>query len=274
MKQTHYRKGTRALAGLVLLALVSAMAGCTPIVSKPLPEIDVQQMPTSQDTRETRTFAPYILDVGDEVSIRVWGFEEFSKTASINNVGEINYPLLGRFHLAGKTALQTQEMLTARLKKYIVDPQVDVTTTTSRQAVIVLGEVSSPGRQAYGRPLTMMEAISRAGWFNLNANKSRVLLIRRADDRYHVYEMDARPIFVDGGKVPTVYMQPGDIVYVLPSTITNIIRFMSDVQAILQPFMTVEQMVVLWPAFKNALRGAGTGLSISTPTGTTTGTSQ
>ncbi len=50
------------------------------------------------------------------------------------------------------------------------------------------------------------------------------------------------------------------LIYVPPKTITNVARFMNDVQGIMQPFMTAEQMVVLWPSFRAAIQGTGGGL--------------
>jgi len=265
VKQEKSQKGKRILAGLTLVAFLSPLAGCgSSIVSKPLE--DVQQLPTSQATSEIRTTAPYILDVGDEVNIKVWGFDELQKTVTINNSGDIYYPMLGRLRLAGKTIPQTQEMLTARLKQYLVDPQVDVTSTTGQQQVYVLGEVTNAGTLSYTRPLRVTEALARAGWFNNAANKSNVLLVRRAHDRFHVYRINAEKVLQNGSPAPQVFLQSGDLIYVPPRTIVNIGRFMTDVQSILQPFITAEQMIVLWPAFKNALKGGGTGLSISTPT--------
>jgi protein involved in polysaccharide export with SLBB domain len=265
VKQGKSRRGAQVLAGLTLMALLSAMAGCTTSRAKPL--ADEKQLPVSQATTEIRTTQPYILDVGDEVVIAVWGFDEFKKTAVISANGDIYLPLVGRVQLAGKTVPQTQEMLTAKLKKYIVDPQVDVTSSVGRQQIYVVGEVTTPGTQSYVRPLMVMEAIAKAGWFSVTANKSKVLLVRRANDRFHVYQINPQKVFTDGSMAPQTYLQAGDLIYVPPSVITNMVRFMNNVQSILQPFMTAEQMVLLWPAFKTALQGGGPGLSISTPSG-------
>ncbi len=164
MKQEKTLRRSEVRATLVLMVVFSVITSCTSIRSKPLES--VSELPTSQGTTEVRTTKPYILDVGDEVNIKVWGFDEFQKTATIENSGEISYPLLGRMQLAGKTLPQAQEMLTAGLKKYLVDPQVDVTSTTGRHQVFVLGEVTTAGAITYTRPLKVMEAIAKAGWFS------------------------------------------------------------------------------------------------------------
>ncbi|MFZ5447737.1 MAG: polysaccharide biosynthesis/export family protein [Thermodesulfobacteriota bacterium] len=267
MKQVKGCRGMQVVAVLSLMAFLSTLAGCTSASIKAKPLEGGQQLPTSQSATETRTTQPYVLDVGDEVTIKVWGFDDLQKTTIINSSGDIYYPMLGRLQLAGKTIPQAQEMLTAKLQRYVVDPQVDVTSTTGRFEVFVLGEVTTPGRYTYTRPLRVMEAIGRAGWFNEHANKSNVLLVRRAKDRFNVYQINANAVLKDESPAPQSYLlQPGDLVIVPPTAMRDIARFMNNIQAILQPFMTIEQMVVLWPAFRNAVETGGAGLSISTTT--------
>jgi protein involved in polysaccharide export with SLBB domain len=263
MTDSSTQKRAQLLTGFILMAVLSSMASCTPIRSKPLSE--VSEPPPSEGTNEVRVSKPYIFDVGDEVNIKVWGFDNLQKTAIINTSGDIYYPLLGRLKLAGKTLPQAQEMITASLKKYLVDPQVDVTSTTGRQQIYVVGEVNTSGMIPYTRPLKVTEALARAGWFNQAANKSNVLLVRRADGRFNVYRLDAGKFLQDGNLEPQFYLQPGDLIYVPPKTITKVARYMQDISNILQPFMTAEQMVILWPQLKTALQGGQGGLSISTP---------
>ena len=265
VKQGKSQRGAPVLIGLTLLmTLLSAMAGCTSSASKPVG--DVSQLAASQGTTEVRTTKPYVLDVGDEVVITVWGFDDLKRTAIISASGDIYYPLAGRLQLAGKTVSETQEMLTARLKKYIVDPQVEMTSTMGRQQIYVMGEVNNPTTISYTRPLLVTEAIAKANWFKPEANKSKVLLVRRTEDQFKVYEINAGAALKDGSKSTPVYLQAGDLIYVPPTVITNIARFMSNIQAIMQPFMSAEQMIILWPSLQNAFKSnSSSPLSISTP---------
>ena len=262
-------RGTQILAGLTLMAFLSILLGCSRPKSKPL--LDPQQLPPSQVSTDVRTSPPYVLDIGDEVTIKVTDFDEFSKTALIDNSGEIFLPYVGRLKIAGKTVPQARELLTARLKKYIINPQVDVASDASRQRVYVMGEVKSPGVINYRRPLTVMEGLAQAKWFTEKANRSKVLLVRRADNRFHVFRVDPATAFQDGSVAPHAYLQAGDLLYVPPKVIDNVTRFMRNLQTILATVLTAEQIVVLWPSFRDALTGGGAGLSISTtppPSGT------
>jgi polysaccharide export outer membrane protein len=195
----------------------------------------------------------------------------------INNSGEIYYPFIGAVKMAGLTVPKAQELLVTRLKKYIVDPQVELTSSTNRQTVYVLGEVntttstgsttSNTGVVTFKRPLLVTEAIAKAGWFNRDANRKNVLVIRRADNKFNVYSVNTGDVLKDGSNIPEFYLQAGDMVYVPPMGIVKLERFLQHIQTLAQPFLTIEQAVVLWPQFFNVLTGkttSATGLAIST----------
>lgn len=252
----------------LLLVILPWVCACSGVAPQRLESIS--QLPESDDTAQVRVTSPYVLDAGDELSIQVWGFDELKRTGVIiDTAGEITYPLIGRVKLAGLTLPKAQELITSRLKTYIIKPQVDVSVTTSqRQQVAVVGEVNRGDVFSYKRPLTLGEAIAKAGWFNNFANPSRVILIRRAENRHNVFAINANQMLRDGGMTQPLYLQAGDIVYVPPRGIVKLERFLQSVQNIVQPLMTIEQAVVLWPAFRNALRGVDSntgGIAISTP---------
>ncbi len=253
------------IAYVTLIAMLLTTFSCTKVRSREL--TDPAQLPPSQDVTEVRTMAPYLLDTGDEVTVRVSGFnmKELSRTAVINNSGEVYLPLLGPVKLAGQTVPQAREMVTAGLRKYYVDPQVELSTNAAKQQVSVFGEVNGPGTFSYRRPLMILEGIAKAGWFNRDANRKQVLLIRRANDQYNVFAVNTGEFLQDGSKVPDFYLQSGDVVYVTPNTISNIERFMQKMQNSLQPILTVEQMIILWPLISNVIQGKSLQPSISVP---------
>jgi len=270
MNRGNGNKRSRWLVFAGLILCWSSIVSCESIKSVKLE--NPAQLPPSQDNTQVRTGPHYVLDVGDEVTIKVWGFDDLQKTAYLDNAGEITFPLLGRLKLAGQTVPKAREMLTTGLKKYIVDPQVDFTTSTGRHQVYVFGEVNNPGMYVYRRPLMVLEAIARAGWFNRDANRQTIVLVRQAQGKYHVVSVATGDMFKHGSKIQEVYLQSGDLLYVSPMGIVKLERMLQHLSALAQPFLTLEQAVVLWPQFVDALEGrrAGTGLSISTPTSSST----
>lgn len=273
MKREKGKKAREILAyvGLIMfLPLLGCMAGAPQNMENPA------LLPRSQSATEARITAPYILDVGDEVKILVWGFDDLKQTAVVDNSGEITIPMLGPLKVAGQSVPKTKEMITAGLKKYIVNPQVDVSTAgAARSQILVFGEVTSPGVITFTRPLMLVEAIAKAGWFNRDANNKTVVLVRRAEGKNYVSSINFGQLFQNGVKANDFYLQSGDLVYVSPKGIVKLERFLQHIQTIAQPFLTIEQAVVLWPQFFDVFSGktssTTSGLSIGTtnPTSTT-----
>jgi polysaccharide export outer membrane protein len=107
----------------------------------------------------------YILGPNDVIQISALDAEELGKNPiRIEPSGHISLPLIGRIHAAGLTVVQLEDELKARLKTYIIEPEVAVTITEFRgQPVSVLGEVNRPGIvQLEGRK-TLVEVLSLAG---------------------------------------------------------------------------------------------------------------
>lgn len=125
---------------------------------------------------------PYAIGSGDVVDIVVWNHPELVLTSGYNvsPEGVIQFPLLGTFKIGGLTETQAREQLTARLAKYINNPQVTLRVQAYRAGrVYVDGEVRTPGLQAINDiPMTLPEAISRAGGVTTSADRAAVAVSR------------------------------------------------------------------------------------------------
>ena len=94
--------------------------------------------------------------------------------------GEVTFPHVGRIKLAGLTEIEAAELLTRRLARVIKDPQVTVRIQSFRsRRAYVEGEVRTPGTQIFTDvPMTLPEAINRAGGITPNGDRSFVTLTR------------------------------------------------------------------------------------------------
>ena len=151
------------------------------------------------------TAAPYRIGPLDVVGITVWGYPEFSSGGSSggasatsgapSNVGasassgvpynvgadgHIQFPYVGLVKAAGLTDTELRELLTSRLSQLLKNPQVTVAIQAFRSGrIYVDGEVRTPGQQAINDlPMTLPEAIGRAGGLTPAADRSRVLITR------------------------------------------------------------------------------------------------
>lgn len=142
----------------------------------------------------------YGIGPGDVINIVVWNHPELvlapagatltaeaSGLASVGNgynvnpEGLIQFPLLGTFKIAGLTENKAREELTRRLSKFIKDPQITLRVQAYRAGrVYVDGEVRIPGLQAINDiPMTLPEAISRAGGLTPTADRATVAVTRK-----------------------------------------------------------------------------------------------
>ena len=143
---------------------------------------------------------PYGIGPGDVINIVVWNHPELvlapagstlttdaSGLAAVGNGynvspdGLIQFPLLGTFEIAGLTENAAREEITRRLSKFLRNPQVTLRVQAYRAGrVYVDGEVRTPGLQAINDiPMTLPEAISRAGGLTATADRATVVVTRK-----------------------------------------------------------------------------------------------
>lgn len=144
----------------------------------------------------------YRIGRNDIVNIVVWGHPELGLTPAtsnrsmgsttqadvgngynVNPDGTIQFPFIGPIKIAGLTENEARELLTRRLAKYVHEPQITVRVQAYRNGRIYIdGEVRMPGLQTLDDiPMTLPEAINRAGGFSPEADRSSLELTR--DDR-------------------------------------------------------------------------------------------
>ncbi len=145
------------------------------------------------------TAQPYTIGSGDILNIVVWDHPQLSNpgagggvsdgasaTASVGsgyNVspdGQIQFPYVGHIKLAGLTEYQARDLIAQQLAKVIKNPQVTLRIQSYRSSrVYIDGEVRNPGLQPINDiPLTLPEAIGRAGGYSPLADRSAIAITR------------------------------------------------------------------------------------------------
>jgi polysaccharide export outer membrane protein len=165
----------------------------------------------------------YRLGPGDIISIIVWDHPELTipagsfRTAEqagtvVAEDGTIFYPYVGVIKAQGKTTRELRAILSDKLAKYIEKVQLDVRMVAFRsQQVYVVGEVAKPGiQQVTDIPMTVLDAVNRAGGFTPEADFSRVLLTRRGT----TYLVDIQAMYDYGASGQNALLEQGDIVNV------------------------------------------------------------
>lgn len=179
---------------------------------------------------------PYLLGPGDVLSIQVWGHPELSLPAvavvpaqdasvvphghTITQQGDLQFAHIGLLPVAGLTETQARDALALALSHYLKTPQITLRVQAYRsQKVYIEGEVRNPGQQTINDiPMTLAEALARAGGITALADSSQVVVLRQG--RRHVFNL---PAMVQSGLSPaSVLLRHGDLVRVTPREETKV----------------------------------------------------
>ncbi|MGN6316865.1 polysaccharide biosynthesis/export family protein [Trinickia sp.] len=172
---------------------------------------------------------PYKLGPGDVLQITVWDHPELAAALGqqvqtnkpadptqgfvVDSQGTVDFPYLSHpIHAAGKTVEEVRREVRADLSKQFREPQVTVRVASYRAAqVYVDGEVRAPGGEAINDiPMTLTEAINRAGGFTANADRAHLTLTRNGKS----YPIDLTQMMALGKNPQDIMLQSGDMLRV------------------------------------------------------------
>jgi polysaccharide export outer membrane protein len=195
-----------------------------------------QAKPSGQDWHELVQIEspPYVIGNSDVLSITVWDHPELAgagmaaaaataDTGSamtnapqqgfvVDHHGAIQFPYAGQLQVSGLTEEGARNVLARKLAKYIASPNVTLRIQAYRSKRVYLdGEVKNAGVQAINDlPMTLVEALNRAGGFLPTADQSRIG-IERGERRYTI---NLRELVQKGVNPGTLMLAHGDVVRV------------------------------------------------------------
>jgi len=121
---------------------------------------------------------PYQIGIGDSLELAVFGHDDLHQILEVLADGTIVPPLVGVLPVAGKSVTQVRATLQAKMKDFLVDPQVTLEIKDYKsQPVNVVGEVKNPGKFFLRGPTTLVDIIAQAGWMDQTAG-SDILITR------------------------------------------------------------------------------------------------
>ena len=138
----------------------------------------------------------------------------------VDNEGNIDFPILGKIHVAGFTVTQANNHIKELVAPYLsktADCVVNV--NIENYEITVLGEVKTPNTFTVSRPkVTVLEALAMAGDMTIYGRRDHVKLLREMDnDEYEIHELDLRDANLLNS--PYYYLQQRDVLYVEPNEV-------------------------------------------------------
>lgn len=169
----------------------------------------------------------YKIGPGDIIYITVWEHPELTSpfTGSLNDSsvpaiqgrlvaadGTVFYPYVGTFKVAGSTAGEFRDYLTAHLHTVLTDPQIDVRVVAFRSRRIeVTGEVARPGTITLDdTPKGVLQAIAASGGLTPTASRRRIILVRGG----HTHVIDLSALISGSRPIANPQLEPGDVIHV------------------------------------------------------------
>ena len=250
-KQSLWQNAAKTAASRIgaLCACAAILTGCTAPMSFPVTEsaqadlvdqninivlitpenINAYREPPTTGLRKKPAGPPsdprpysYRLGVGDELRVQVWNNPERTQVAGelgddrgpvVDETGKFFYPFVGPVQAQGRSVSEIRAMLTARLRDFIAEPQVEVAVAQFRahQATIT-GAVSAPGPAVLTNvPMRLLDLVNQAGATD-QADLSQISIQRHG----HGHIVDLQKFLRQGDRRQNPILLPGDLVHVPP----------------------------------------------------------
>ena len=134
----------------------------------------------------------------------------------VDEQGDIDFPVLGKLHIAGLKRTEAEQMLKEQLARQVMNPMVQIHHVNAK--VSVLGEVNRPGNVSIptGR-LTILEALASAGDLTAYGKRDNVLLTREVNGKLELarINLNSKELY----NSPYYYLQQNDVLYVSPNKV-------------------------------------------------------
>jgi polysaccharide export outer membrane protein len=157
--------------------------------------------------------SPVIIGPGDVIRINFNGAPEMSQSLKIRADGKVTLPVIGPTYVANRTLPQLESELKRLYSSQLANSDIVVTLESGSIEVYIAGSVRSPGKLAFDRPTTMLQAIMQAGGPTPFGNLRSVHLIRITNGIERTQLVDLRPTLA-GRTTKAFYVKNGDIIQV------------------------------------------------------------
>jgi len=175
------------------------------------------------------------LGPGDSLEIEVLGDGTTRAVTTVGPDGKIYYHLLSGQKVWGLTLAETKALLEREMVAYVKQPKIAITLrSVGSKRVWVLGRLNTPGIFPLSAPMTVLEAISRAG--GLFTSRFSGTTEELADLKHSFLVRNGRTVPVDfyrllreGDMSQNIYLEPDDFVY-LPSALSKEVHVLGAVK--------------------------------------------
>lgn len=132
----------------------------------------------------------------------------------VDSNAEIDFPVIGKLKVGGKTKEEFTNTLKEKIKKYVNNPIINIRIMNYK--VSVQGEVARPGSyNINSERITLPEALSLAGDLTIYGKRNNIIVVREQDGKKTIGRVDlTKSDFINS---PFYYLSQNDLIYVEPN---------------------------------------------------------
>ena len=221
----------RRIVRTVLLATLCAVplaAGCASGVKLDPATVNVAQGLST----------PYRVHPGDILEVKFKYHPADNATATVDTDGRLNLPMTGELQVSGLLLPELEERIRDRASRYMRDPVVNVTITTSEAKAYIGGEVVDEGFVTLTRPMTVLQAVFERGGFGPGADLSDVVILSHEEGQAVAREIDLEAE-LEGDPSERTLLAADEIVFVPKTAVAKANQFVDEyINRMMPDFLT------------------------------------
>lgn len=169
------------------------------------------------DPNASKVFNLVVSKPGANADPTMISSQEALQSYLVTKDGTIDFPVLGRLKVAGKTKAEVEEMIKSKIYPEYITEEPIITIRLTNFKVSVMGEVTNPGVLTFeNEQANLLEALTMAGDLTIYGRRDNVLVIRQdAAGKKTIYRLnlqDKEILLSDAFQ-----LQQNDVIYVEPN---------------------------------------------------------
>jgi polysaccharide export outer membrane protein len=158
--------------------------------------------------------AEYVVGVGDELSVQLFGTRNTNLRLVVGREGTVSFPELGPINVAGMTFSAAKQTIEGRVARQLIGVRANVQMGELRAIrVFVLGEAKQPGSYTVSGLATMTTALFGSGGVKPIGSLRDIQLKRQGQV---VRRLDLYDLLIKGNTSDDAKLVAGDVIFIPP----------------------------------------------------------
>ena len=169
------------------------------------------------------TLPPLTLSAGDVIDVKFFFVPELDENQIVRPDGFVTLQLVGDLNVQGQTPAELHEVLVQKYRGHLKNPNITIMVRRVNDGKVwVGGEVKRPGPVQMTGRMTVLDAVMDVGGgVRPTADLKHVLVVRQKENRSYGCLVNLKEV-LEGKESEPFTLQPRDVVYVPPTTITKV----------------------------------------------------